>query len=76
MDIVPSVRLYHLVDLNWGKVISLETKNTLRNAVPERQNCGHDGDSQDLSVHEPRAKVPSLLRQTLFEKHRESLPQQ
>ena len=74
MDIVSSVRHY-LVDLNWGKVISLETRNTLRNSVPEMQNCGHDGDSQDLSVHELREN-PSELKQTLFEKHMEFFPQQ
>ena len=57
---------HRLVGLDLRKVISLKVRSTSRNKLPERQKDGHVDDCQVLSVQEPRAKVPVLMRQTLF----------
>ena len=75
---VASTRPYshRLIALDFRKVISLKVRSTSGNEIPERQKDGHEDDCQVLSVQEPRAKVPVLIRQTLFGRQMESSPQQ
>lgn len=64
------------VILNLCQIISLQSMSYSRNPLPGMQKDGQSGEFHVWSVQEPRLKVPTLLRQTLFAKHMESFSQQ